>query len=128
MENLDLELKSNGGISKKLYWAPRVLSILFILFLTMFSFDVFEPGLKWWEMAIGFLMHNIPVLVLTIALVISWRREIVGAVVFFVAGLLYIALILTNKHFEMVMLTWILFISGPAFIVAVLFLINWNKK
>jgi len=80
--------------SRLLYWTPRVLSILFICFLTMFSLDVFEPGRSAGEIAIGLLMHNIPSIILTILLVISWKKEIVGALGYFGAGLFYAGLVI----------------------------------
>lgn len=82
--------------SKILYWTPRVLSILFICFLTMFSFDVFESGRSAGEIALAFLMHNIPSIILIILLVIAWKKEIVGAVAYLGAGLLYVGLVIYN--------------------------------
>jgi len=114
-------------INKYLYWTPRILSILFILFLTLFSLDVFSPELKWWEIALGLLIHNIPSLILTLILIITWKHEIVGGIAFILAGLLYIAL-LFKSPFEWFMLIWALQISGIAFLIGALFLVNWFQK
>jgi hypothetical protein len=40
-----------------LYWFPRVLSIVFICFLTLFSFDVFEIQAPWYQLLGAFLIH-----------------------------------------------------------------------
>jgi len=56
----------------------------------MFSLDVFSPGLSASQILIGLLMHNIPVFVLMIILIISWKYEIIGGIAFLLAGLLYI--------------------------------------
>ena len=116
------------GVSKLLYWAPRILSLLFILFLAMFSLDIFGNGYGFWETIIGLLMHNIPVFILTILLIISWKYEIVGAITFSLAGLLYIVLILVNPMKEWYMLAWSVQIAGPAFLLAWLFYLNWVRK
>jgi hypothetical protein len=116
------------NINKFIYWTPRILGIIFILFLMMFSLDIFQPGLTVWQIIIGLFMHNIPALILLIFLIISWKHEIVGGIVFILAGLLYIFLLATSSHFEWYMLIWSLTISGPAFLVGILFLINWFKK
>ena len=79
---------------KMLYWAPRILSILFICFLTLFSLDVFEPGMSAGEIALGLFMHNIPSIIMIVLLVIAWRKEIVGAVSYFCAGLFYIGFLI----------------------------------
>lgn len=113
---------------KILYWSPRVLGILFIIFLMMFSLDVFEPELTAEQIAIGLFMHNIPALILLLSLIFSWKHEIVGGVAFILAGLLYILLLAINSKFEWYMLSWVLIISGPAFLIGVLFIINWLKK
>lgn len=115
-------------VSKFIYWTPRILSILFLLFLTIFSFDIFGNGYNFWETVIGLFMHNIPSLILLVVLIISWKHEIVGGIAFILAGLLYISWLLITRKPEWYMLSWSLIIAGPAFFIGVLFLINWFKK
>ena len=115
-------------IGKFIYWTPRILGIIFILFLMIFSLDVFEPGLTIWQIVIGLFMHNIPALFLSVVLIISWKHEIVGGIVFILAGLLYILILSLNRHFQWYMLSWSLIISGPAFFIGILFLLNWFKN
>ena len=69
-----------------LYWIPRILAILAILFIMMFSLDCFEGGVAK-DILICFLMHNIPALILVIALVIAWKWEMIGGVIFLLAFL-----------------------------------------
>lgn len=117
---------------KILYWLPRILSILFICYLMIFSFDVFEAGKSVAEVSIGFLIHNIPSIIMTILLVIAWRKDIVGAVSYFGVGLLYILSVVfgaVNSGLQWYLaITWSLTIAGPAFIIGVLFFINWKKR
>ena len=118
-------------INRFVYWTPRILSIIFILFLAMFSLDVFDMKLGFWETALGLFMHNIPVFILSIVLLMSWKHEIVGGIAFTLAGALYVAIILMNmlrNSFEWYMVSWILIVAGPAFLIGVLFIINWRKK
>ena len=115
-------------INKSIYWTPRVLSIIFILFLMMFSLDVFEPGLSAWEIAIGLFVHNIPALILLAVVVVSWKHEIVGGVVFILAGIAYIASMLAAGRIEGGMWVSYPIIAGPAFLIGILFIVNWIKK
>ncbi len=119
-------------IGKFIYWTPRILSIIFILFLAMFSLDIFEGNYGFWGTVIGLFMHNIPALILLIVLLISWKHEIVGGIVFILAGILYIVrllmTILMNQPHQWYMLSWSLQIAGPAFLIGILFIINWFKK
>ncbi|MCX6786200.1 MAG: hypothetical protein NTZ18_05160 [Candidatus Komeilibacteria bacterium] len=114
--------------NKFIYWTPRILSILFILFLAMFSLDIFGNGYSFWETVLGLFMHNIPVFILTGVLIIAWKHEIVGGIAFTLAGLLYIALLLLRNQFEWYMLSWSMIIAGPAFLIGILFFINWRNK
>jgi hypothetical protein len=122
-----MKLHKPENISNFVYWTPRILSILFILFLMMFSLDVFEPGLSAKEIAIGLFMHNIPALILLVVTIISWKYEIVGGIAFILAGFLYIILLAMN-NFEWYMISWSLTIAGPAFLIGILFILNWKKK
>ena len=115
-------------MNKYLYWIPRIVSIILILFLALFSLDVFGMGLGFWGTILGLLMHNIPVFILTIVLIISWKHEIVGGIAFILAGLAYIILLLMNPELEWYMLSWSILISGPAFLIGILFLLNWKLK
>jgi len=118
-------------INKFIYWAPRILSIIFILFLAMFSLDIFDMKLDFWGTVLGLFMHNIPALILLVILLISWKHEIVGGITFISAGILYIMIILTNtlkSSFEWYMVSYSLIIAGPALLIGILFIINWLKK
>jgi len=46
----------------------------------MFSLDSFGGNNPLGRQLLGFLMHNIPVFILIIALVIAWKYEILGGV------------------------------------------------
>ncbi len=119
-------------VGKFIYWAPRVLSILFILFLVMFSLDVIEPGRSVGDIIIGLIMHNIPVFVLIGLLIIAWKHELVGAVTFITAGLLYswvtVFRAIQSEIPWYLGISWSLTIAGPAFLVGILFLLNWKCK
>lgn len=115
-------------INKFVYWPPRILGIIFVLFLMVFSLDVFGEGLNIGQIAIGLFIHNLPALILLFFLIISWKYELVGGIVFILAGLLYIFMLAANPKFEWYMLSWSIIIAVPTFLVGILFMINWFKK
>lgn len=45
---------------RTLFWTPRVLSIAFIAFLSIFALDVFSEHLGFWQTVAAFMMHQIP--------------------------------------------------------------------
>ena len=127
-----ISLKGEFKMKKTTYWMPRVLSILFICFLSLFSLDVFQPGMSPAEIALGLFMHNIPSIILIILLIVSWRREIIGALTYFAAGFIYIGFVLFNVLNSglpwYIGITWSLTIALPAFVIGVLFLVNWKRR
>jgi len=115
-------------LSPALYWAPRILSILFVAFLMLFSLDVFEEGLGFWGTLLGLFMHNVPALILLAFVLVAWKREIVGGIAFIAAGFLYIILTIWRGVPWYLVISWSVIIAGPAFAIGALFFLNWRKK
>lgn len=103
-----------------LFWTPRVLTILFILFLGLFALDVFDEGYSFGETLLALFMHLIPNLLLVLVLVLAWKWEWIGAVLFAALGLFYLVAARGD-----VPASAFFFISGPLFLVAALFLLGW---
>ncbi len=72
---------------KLIHWLPRVFCILAILFVSMFALDSFAPGLTLGQQLAAFFMHLIPSFVLIAFLVIAWKWELIGGIIFMVIGL-----------------------------------------
>jgi len=72
---------------KILLWTPRVLAILAILFMMMFSMDCFDGNYSLREQLVCFVMHNIPAYILLLALIIAWKWELAGGILFLLAAL-----------------------------------------
>lgn len=108
--------------SKIIYWSPRVLSVCFIVFLSLFSFDVFGEYIGW-EVLLALLMHLVPSLVLLVLTIIAWKHDLVGAVVYLAAAIGYVLLVGFDRPGS-----WYLGISGPAALVGILFLLSWRQR
>ena len=110
----------NTGVRRVLFWAPRVLCMFFAVFLSLFSLDVFSEGYGVLETILALFMHLVPSFLIVIALVVAWRWERIGAVAFI---LLALFLIMSSRGES-----WV--VSGPLFLVGILFLFDWffNKK
>ena len=74
---------------KLLYWLPRILAIIAILFVSMFALDTFESGLSPWKQLMAYMMRLIPSYLLVALLILAWHREVVGGVLFIVVGLAF---------------------------------------
>lgn len=110
----------NKTVKRVLYWTPRILSILFAMFISLFALDVFGAGYSFWETLVALLMHLIPTFVILIVLAISWRWEWIGGVLFISLAVFYLVEAWGKFHWS----TYLV-ISGPSFLVGILFIINW---
>ncbi len=113
------------AVQRLLYWTPRVLCILFAAFISIFAADVFGEGRGFWQTALALLMHLIPTFLIVAVLIVSWRREWIGGILFILLGALYVVWA-WNKPFGI----WstFLLIAGPPVLTGVLFLLNWRYR
>ncbi len=107
------------SIKQSLFWIPRVMSILFVLFLSMFALDIFDMNLGFWGTIVGLIMHLIPSIVLAIAIALAWKREWIGAVLFIGWALFYLV---TARGFD-----WSVYVSiaGIPALIGALYLVGW---
>lgn len=113
----------NTSIKRILFWTPRSLCILFAIFLGLFALDVFSEGYGFWATILALLIHLVPVYIVVIVLIIAWRWEWIGAILFIALALFYLVSSWGRFHWGAY-----LGISGPLFIIGVLFLFNWLYK
>jgi ABC-type enterochelin transport system permease subunit len=106
-----------------IFWTPRVLTILFAAFISIFALDVFGEHYSPGQLLIALGMHLIPTALIVVALLIAWRWAWVGAVLFFGLGVLYIVTMHGRARWD-----WYLLIAGPLFLVGLLFLLNWRYR
>jgi hypothetical protein len=79
-------------VSRLLYWIPRIFTILAIIFMMMFSLDSIGGTDPIGKKILGLLINNIPVFILITILIIAWKRELAGGILFiiaFIAGSIY---------------------------------------
>jgi hypothetical protein len=100
-------------------WFPRVLVVVYTLFIALLSFDVFQSDASLLENIGGFLMHNIPTFVLIFALYLSWKNPIKGGIAFVVISVVFTIFFKTYERWD----TFVL-ISFPLLLVGALFLLN----
>ncbi len=110
----------NTSTKRLLFWTPRVLCILLAMFLIVFALDVFSEGYGFWQTIGALLLHLVPACIVVIVLVIAWRREWVGAILFIALALFYLVWSWGRFHWSAYLV-----ISGPLILLGVLFLVNW---
>jgi hypothetical protein len=109
----------NKPVRKILFWTPRIMGILFVLFLSLFALDIFSMQLGFWGTIVGLFMHLIPSILLAIAILLAWRWEWVGAVLFLGWAVWYVG---TVRGFD-----WSVYalIAGIPAVIGLLFLAGW---
>jgi cytochrome b561 len=98
----------------------------------MFALDSFSPGLTIWQQIGAFLIHLIPSCILVALLIVAWKWEYVGGIIFIVIGLGFSPVIFIHNynmnHSVWMSLGIILAITVPFVIVGVLFIVSHIKK
>lgn len=103
-------------------WFPRILTILFISFLVLLSFDVFGMNGSLLEKIGGFLMHNISAIFLIVILFYAWKKPRTGGFLFIVMSIIFTIYYGTYHRWD----TFIL-ISFPLLLSGTLFLLNKDE-
>lgn len=105
-----------------LFWSPRILSIALAIFLSLFALDVFNEGLSPWQTLLSFAIHLLPTAFVVALLVVAWRWEWLGAVLFAAVAAWYAYTAWSRPH------GFVPYLSLPALVVAALFLAGWLKR
>ncbi|MFA5098719.1 MAG: hypothetical protein WC461_00670 [Candidatus Paceibacterota bacterium] len=108
--------------NKIIYWSPRILSLGFVLFLSLFSLDALSGGSSW-QNILGLLIHLLPSFALLAIVIIAWKYDLFGAAAFFVFAIYYVFAVGFDRHWS-----WYVSISAPAIIVGILFVLSWLQK
>ncbi|MEZ4657013.1 MAG: hypothetical protein R2911_05530 [Caldilineaceae bacterium] len=110
-------------LKRLIFWTPRILGILFALFVSIFALDVFGAGYGFWGAIAAFLIHLAPVYVLLIGLAIAWRWPWVGALIFMGFAGWYLM-----QAWGRFPTSVYLVMAGIPFVVGVLWLLDWLYK
>jgi hypothetical protein len=109
----------NTTFKQTLVWAPRIAGILFILFISLFALDVFDGQYGFWGTLFALFMHLIPSIVLTIAIVVAWKHEWFGALLFIGWAVWYLTFARGFPRSVYIL------IAGLPLLIGLLFLADW---
>jgi hypothetical protein len=128
---LQIRMKTN---IKLIRWLPRIISILAILFVSMFALDSFDTKLTIWQQITAFLIHLTPSYILIACLILAWKWEKVGGIIYIIIGTIFAILIAimnyNRTHSIMITLSIVLMLALPFILSGILFIYShWlNKK
>lgn len=106
-----------------LFWTPRIATIVFALFLSIFAADVFNGQYDFFGTIVALFMHLIPSMLLLLILALSWKWEWIGGMLYITLGIVYI--VMSIHKFQ---LSVMLIIPTPVIIIGILFLVGWFKR
>src|SRR6056300_1506368 len=113
---------------KVISWLPRIICIFAIVFISILALDAFNPERTLLQQIGDFLMHLIPSFVLIIFLIVAWKRELIGGIIFTIIGLGFSPFIFMHNY-RMNQSIWmslliILLNAIPFVIVGILFIVS----
>ena len=117
---------------KILHWTPRIICILAILFISLFALDSFDSNKTILQQIGDFLMHLIPSFGLIIILIVAWKWEFIGGIIFILIGLGFSPFIFKHNynmnHSVDLSLQTVFIITMPFVVVGILFIVSHFKK
>lgn len=116
-------MKKNSQYSGNIRWTARITSIAFALFISLFAMDVFSEIAGLWQTMSALLVHLVPTLIVVLILIISWRNEIIGGILYTTLGIVYVV-------FSWGKFDWTAYalIAGPLFLLGILYYISWRQN
>jgi hypothetical protein len=115
--------EKRNKICKFLCLAPRILAVLFILFLSLFALDVFDGSHDFPEVLAALAMHLIPAFIIVVFTVIAWNWEKIGGILFILLGMVFTIFFDSYESVGNFLL-----ISAPLFLIGILFILDWYKN
>ena len=112
------------SLDKFLFHSPRLLAIIFAIILILFAADVFNDAvMSLGEKILSFTVKLITPVIIIVSLVIAWKREMIGGLIFIVLGIAFFLFGWNN------LALWKLIISGSILIfIGGLFLLNQRNN
>ncbi|MCE1197471.1 MAG: hypothetical protein LWW85_00760 [Marinilabiliales bacterium] len=118
-----------SSTARLLFWFPRILCIAAILFVSLFALDSFEGNAPLSEKLLAFAIHLVPSYILTASLLIAWKWEKIGGILYILIALGFAPFLFNlnyhRNHFSLLACTLIvLTILGPFLLAGVGFLLS----
>lgn len=117
---------------KIIHWFPRILCFIAILFISLFAADAFSSERTIWQQLGDFFIHLIPSFILLLLLIIAWKWELIGGIIFMIIGIGFSPIVFTHNykmnHSVGTSLGIILTITIPFVIVGILFILSHFLK
>lgn len=116
------------------YWAPRILLIVAILFISLFALDSFSSSYTFWQNTAAFMLHLVPSFILIVLLIIAWKWEKTGGIILTLLGLVFCVFIFMvnykRTHSLSFSLLLVLEICVPFVLAGILFILSHysNKR
>jgi len=101
----------------KLIWIPRVLAMIFIVFLSLFALDAFSGDALFIKKLAGFFVQLIPSFILALTLLISWKKPLIGGSIFILLSIAFAFFFRTHRTVPTFLL-----ITFPVALVGILFI------
>ena len=100
-------------------WSARILALAMCVFLGVFALDAWDPGKRFLERLADVAIHLVPSGVVLAIVIAAWHKPWIGGVAFLALAIAYALMV--NFRID-----WVLAISGPLFVIGLLYLWSWQ--
>lgn len=100
-------------MKKFLFWLPRVLAILIVIFFALFILEGFGPDFGWQASA----AHAVVALIALGATILAWKRPQVGGWLFVAFGIYYLSMAFNSWEWTGLLVGGVPLLTGILFLV-----------
>ncbi len=111
-KNSFLNKIKNLNYKKVITWTPRILAIIYIIFITIFAFNEPVIDLPWF-------INLMPTTIFIVILSLTWKKPLSSAIIFLILGFGFTLIFKTYSN-------WLIFllVSLPLILIGILFLLE----
>jgi hypothetical protein len=107
-------------MAKFILWAPRVLTIIITIFLSVMVFNIFKGLVVTRENSLAALMNISPALIMIAGLVIGWKHKLAGGIIIMILGI--IMTFLLRKYGDLIVF---LPLATPILVTGILYVLSF---
>ena len=104
-------------------WVARLMGFGFAIFLALFALDVFSEDIPFLETMLALLMHLLPSLLVICIILVSWQRELIGAIFFLLLDVVYLLAASQNISWE-----GIVVLASLLLLLSILYYLAWKSR
>ena len=106
-------------MGKIVLWAPRIITVILTIFISILAFNRFVPGATRMENSMVFIIGLLPAVIMILVLALAWFYKLAGGITFVILGVVMTILYQWHRA-DLSFLS----LASPVIVVGILFILS----